>query len=188
MKNMKNHLPNILTLFRVSLIPLIVAILFLDSQISSWLSFVIFITAAITDFFDGWTARRFKSSSNLGKFLDPLADKLLVTSILVMLIYLNKIQGIFVFVTLIIILREILISGLREFLSSMNKKLPVSNLAKWKTTVQFLSISFLLIDDAIKEFPLSEIGLTLLSIAALLTLISAYDYIKNTFIHFLDNN
>tara|TARA_B100000686_G_C16079642_1_gene613300 strand:- start:181 stop:498 length:318 start_codon:yes stop_codon:yes gene_type:complete len=105
-----------------------------------------------------------------------------------MLIYLNKIQGIFVFVTLIIILREILISGLREFLSSMNKKLPVSNLAKWKTTVQFLSISFLLIDDAIKEFPLSEIGLTLLSIAALLTLISAYDYIKNTFIHFLDNN
>ena len=183
MKNMKNHLPNILTLFRIFLIPLIVTILYLDFSISNWLSFAIFISAAITDFLDGWTARRFKLTSNFGKFLDPLADKLLVTSILVMLIYLNKIQGIFIFVTLIILLREILISGLREFLSSLNKKLPVSNLAKWKTTFQFLSISFLLIDNAIKEFFLNQIGLTLLSIAALLAVISAYHYIKSSFIY-----
>ena len=177
---MLTNLPNILTFFRIFLIPVIIAILFLDSPLSNWLSFSIFLIASATDFLDGWAARTFNSSSQFGKFLDPIADKLLVTSILIVLIYLESINGVFVFFVLIILLREIFISGLREFLSFLGQKLPVSNLAKWKTATQFCSICLLLIGDALEKFPLSDVGLALLTVATFLTILSAYYYLKDT--------
>src|SRR6185295_3795100 len=141
-------LPNLLTLSRIAAIPLVVACFWLDHGWAQWVSASLFAVACITDWFDGYFARRYHQISRFGRFLDPIADKLLVAAALVMLVNNGTLSGIHVLAALIILAREILVSGLREFLAELRVGVPVSQLAKWKTAVQMLAIGFLLVGDA----------------------------------------
>ena len=176
---MIKKIPNILTVMRILLIPVIVVAFYLDGKISSILVATIFIFASITDYLDGMLARMLKAHSQFGKVLDPIADKLLVVATLVMLIHFNKAP---VIPALLILLREILVSGLRENLSSLNVSLPVTQLAKFKTMVQMVAI-ILLIVGHLFYFPNIAImfGQVMLWVAAILTLITGYAYCREGF-------
>jgi len=182
------NLPNLLTLSRIAAIPLVIACLWLDRGWSQWLSMIIFVIAAVTDWFDGYFARRYHQISRLGRFLDPIADKLLVAAVLVMLVQNGPLRGVNVLAALIILAREILVSGLREFLAELRVGLPVSQLAKWKTAAQMTAIAFLLVGEAgPKEIPTVAIGLTLIRIAAALTIVTGYDYLRTGLRHMADD-
>jgi len=178
---------NILTLSRIAAIPLVVLCLWLDRPWSPWVSVVLFAAAAITDWFDGYFARRYHQISRLGRFLDPIADKLLVAAVLVMLVHSGPLRGVHVFAALIILAREILVSGLREFLAELRVGLPVSQLAKWKTAVQMGAITFLLLDGAAGPI-VTAIGLWLIWIAAGLTLITGYDDLRTGLRHMAEDS
>lgn len=175
------NLPNILTLSRVVVIPLIVAAFYLAEPAASWTTFALFAYAAVTDFFDGMLARRWNQTTDFGRFLDPIADKLLVAAVLTMMIATNTITGITVIAALLILLRELLVSGLREFLAGKRVDVPVSRLAKWKTSVQLIAIALLLLTDVVSQ--VSEIGTVFLWIAALLTVYTGYDYLRGGMAH-----
>src|SRR5256885_8610843 len=177
---------NILTLSRIVAIPLVVACFWLDRGWSQWLSMILFVIAAVTDWFDGYFARRYHQISRLGRFLDPIADKLLVAAALLMLVDKGPLSGIHVLAALIILAREILVSGLREFLAELRVGLPVSQLAKWKTAVQMVAIAFLLLGDAVPPI-IGEMGLVLIWIAAALTLITGYDYLRTGLRHMAED-
>jgi cardiolipin synthase len=177
---------NVLTLSRIAAIPLVVLCLWLDRSWSPWVSVVLFAAAAITDWFDGYFARRYHQISRLGRFLDPIADKLLVAAVLVMLVQSGPLHGVNVFAALIILAREILVSGLREFLAELRVGLPVSQLAKWKTTVQMVAIAFLLVGDAASPM-VTTLGIWLIWIAAGLTLITGYDYLRTGLRHMAED-
>lgn len=177
---------NILTLSRIAAIPLVVVVMWLDRPWSPWVAVFLFAAAAITDWFDGYFARRYHQISRLGRFLDPIADKLLVAAVLVMMVQSGPLSGVHVFAALIILAREILVSGLREFLAELRVGLPVSQLAKWKTTVQMLAIAFLLADGAAGPM-VTMIGLWLIWIAAGLTLITGYDYLRTGLRHMAED-
>jgi cardiolipin synthase len=168
---------NILTLSRIAAIPLVVACFWLDRGWSQWLSMILFVIAAVTDWFDGYFARRYHQISRLGRFLDPIADKLLVAAALLMLVNNGPLHGINVLAALVILAREILVSGLREFLAELRVGLPVSQLAKWKTGVQMVAIALLLVGDAAAPF-VTTLGLWAIWIAAGLTIITGYDYLR----------
>ncbi|HVJ34151.1 MAG TPA: CDP-diacylglycerol--glycerol-3-phosphate 3-phosphatidyltransferase [Terriglobia bacterium] len=175
---MMMSLPNILTMSRIAAIPLIVGFLYLNSDFWSWAAFVIYALACITDYFDGYIARRMERVSAMGRFLDPIADKLLVAAIILVLVATHHIVGWTTLAALIILCREILVSGLREFLAELRVGVPVSVLAKWKTMVQMVALGFLIIGEAgpaAIDCPL--IGRVLIWIAAALTLITGYDYL-----------
>ena len=178
---------NILTLSRIAAIPLVVLCMWLDRTWSPWVSVVLFAAAAITDWFDGYFARRYHQISRLGRFLDPIADKLLVAAVLVMLVDTGPLRGVHVFAALIILAREILVSGLREFLAELRVGLPVSQLAKWKTAVQMGAIAFLLVGDAGGP-TITLIGLWLIWIAAGLTLVTGYDYLRTGLRHMAEDS
>ena len=125
------NLPNILTLSRIAAIPLVVACFWLEHGWAQWLSMILFVAACVTDCFDGYFARRYHQISRFGRFLDPIADKLLVAAALVMLVDVGQLRGVHVLAALIILAREILVSGLREFLAELRVGVPVSQLAKW---------------------------------------------------------
>jgi cardiolipin synthase (CMP-forming) len=131
----------------------------------------------VTDWFDGYFARRYHQISRFGRFLDPIADKLLVAAALVMLVEHHRLEGIHVLAALIILAREILVSGLREFLAELRVSVPVSHLAKWKTGSQMVAIAVLLLGDAVPTW-VTEVGLALIWVAAVLTLITGYDYLR----------
>ncbi|MGF1620836.1 MAG: CDP-diacylglycerol--glycerol-3-phosphate 3-phosphatidyltransferase [Rhodomicrobiaceae bacterium] len=175
-------LPNLLTYARLVAVPLLVAVMFfIEGEFGRWLAFVIFVMAAVTDFFDGYFARIWDQQSALGRMLDPIADKLIVGAVLLMLVADNSIEGWSVWAALIILSREILVSGLREFLAELNVRVAVSRLAKWKTTVQMVALSALLIGDAanpICNCQAVNIGLGLLWAAAVLTLYTGFDYFR----------
>jgi len=173
---------NILTLSRIVAIPLVVACFWLDHGWAQWLSAGLFAIACITDWFDGYFARRYHQISRLGRFLDPIADKLLVAAALVMLVAHDELKGLNVLAALIILAREILVSGLREFLAELKIGVPVSQLAKWKTGAQMVAITFLLLGDAVPPI-IGEMGLVLIWIAAALTLITGYDYLRTGLRH-----
>jgi CDP-diacylglycerol--glycerol-3-phosphate 3-phosphatidyltransferase len=137
-------LPNILTLARIAAVPAVVAALFISGETGRFWALVIFLLASITDFFDGYLARKLDAQSRFGTMLDPIADKLLVATVLIMLILRGTVQGLDSIAILLILGREIFISGLREFLAGERVSLPVTMLAKWKTTVQMLAIVALL--------------------------------------------
>jgi cardiolipin synthase len=177
---------NILTLSRIAAIPLVVVAMWLDRSWSPWVSVVLFAAAAITDWFDGYFARRYHQISRLGRFLDPIADKLLVAAVLVMLVQSGPLHGVNVFAALIILAREILVSGLREFLAELRVGLPVSQLAKWKTAVQMLAIAFLLVGDAARPV-VTTVGLWLIWAAAVLTLVTGYDYLRTGLRHMAED-
>lgn len=173
-------LPNILTLSRVLIIPALVAVFYLiKGDMAYWLSFLIFALAGITDFFDGYLARTYGTTSKLGQFMDPVADKLMVAATIIMLVAFERVIGVHIIAVMIILLREIMVSGLREFLAELSVSIPVTKLAKWKTTLQMLALGALLIGHAAPPWlPAYEIGLISLWLAALLTLYTGYDYLR----------
>ncbi|MEE2956595.1 MAG: CDP-diacylglycerol--glycerol-3-phosphate 3-phosphatidyltransferase [Pseudomonadota bacterium] len=184
---MITNLPNLLTLFRIAVIPGIVGLFYLETDFSRYFACAIFSLAAITDFLDGYFARTFSQQSVLGKFLDPVADKLLVSAVLLLMTGFGQISEMLILPTIVILCREIMVSGLREFLAEIRVGLPVSTLAKWKTLIQMLAIGFLIIGDAGPSFlPIRTIGEVALWLAAVLTLITGYDYLKEG-LHHIEN-
>lgn len=174
-------LPNILTYARVVAVPAVTALLFWpDEDGARWTALGLFAAAAITDYFDGYLARALSQQSTLGRMLDPIADKLLVSACLLMLVADRQISGFHIWAAIIILCREILVSGMREFLAELRVGVPVSTVAKWKTTVQLLAVGFLIAGSAGERvLPGTQIiGLVLLWVAALLTLYTGWDYMK----------
>lgn len=173
------NLPNILTLSRIFIIPVVVGLFYWDSPTTRWVMLGIFIAAGITDFFDGYLARRSNQVSAFGRFLDPIADKLLVAALLLMLVGFERMAVWSYLPAVIILMRELLVSGLREFLAQAQVSVPVSQLAKWKTTLQMFTLGFLIVGtDSPSWIPAQTIGEVGLWLAALITLITGYDYLK----------
>ncbi|MAU95763.1 MAG: CDP-diacylglycerol--glycerol-3-phosphate 3-phosphatidyltransferase [Fulvimarina sp.] len=178
-------LPNILTYARIVCVPLVVMCFFLEGQLRSpdyarWTALGIFVVASITDYFDGYLARAWNQSSTIGRMLDPIADKLLVAAVLLLLAAEGSIAGWSLWAAIIILCREILVSGLREYLAELKVSVPVTRLAKWKTTIQMISIAFLLAGPAGDKFlpGITQVGLALLWVSALVTLYTGYDYFR----------
>ena len=160
-----------------------------SSDFARWLALAIFLAASITDYFDGYLARAWQQTSNIGRMLDPIADKLLVSTCLLLLAAdEDGIAGWSLWAAIIILCREILVSGLREYLAALKVSVPVTQLAKWKTTIQMVAIAFLLAGPAgDKIFPFTtETGLVLLWIAAVVTLYTGYDYFRAGLKHIVD--
>jgi cardiolipin synthase len=177
---MITSLPNLLTLSRILVIPVLVVLFFLPGEAAKWAALVLFTLAGITDYFDGYFARTRRQMSALGRFLDPVADKLLVASVILLLVAFGRITDWTVLPALVILCREILVSGLREFLAGLRVRVPVSRLAKWKTGIQMVAIGFLIIGDSSPDFiPALAIGAAGLWIAAVLTLVTGYDYLRS---------
>ncbi|HZD24894.1 MAG TPA: CDP-diacylglycerol--glycerol-3-phosphate 3-phosphatidyltransferase, partial [Alphaproteobacteria bacterium] len=176
---MITSLPNLLTLSRILAVPALIGAFYLSSPLSNWLGLAIFAAAGVTDWLDGHLARSRNEVSGLGRFLDPIADKLLVAATLLMLVYADRITGLTILPAVVILCREILVSGLREFLAEVQVLVPVSKLAKWKTTVQMVALGFLIVGDAgWHVIPVLEIGDAGLWLAAILTLYTGYDYLR----------
>ena len=174
------NLPNILTMSRIFIIPLVVATFFFDSPAMRWTACALFTLAGITDFFDGYLARRANQVSNFGRFLDPIADKLLVASVLLLIVAFDRVGPWSYVPVLVILLREIAISGLREFLAELRVSVPVTKLAKAKTTVQMIALGFLIVGSASPSWIAAElIGEIGIWFAAGITFITGYDYLKS---------
>lgn len=192
------NLPNVLTYGRIVAVPLVAGLLLwtdkaqamtgLNVETARWLALAIFILAAITDFFDGYLARRWGQQSALGKMLDPIADKVLVAVVLLVLCGDQILRGGHVWAAIIILAREVLVSGLREFLGLLRVSVPVTQIAKWKTTVQLVAIGFLIAGPAgDKLVPgVTYVGIFGLWIAAGLTLYTGYDYFRAGLRHVVD--
>ncbi|TWG67585.1 MULTISPECIES: CDP-diacylglycerol--glycerol-3-phosphate 3-phosphatidyltransferase [unclassified Aminobacter] len=187
------NLPNMLTYARILAVPAIVLCFYLEGRIRPtewwrWVSFWLFVAASVTDYFDGYIARIWKQTSNIGRMLDPIADKLLVSAVLLLLAYDRTIDKWTLWAAIIILCREILVSGLREYLAGLKVSVPVTKLAKWKTTLQLIAIGFLLAGPAGDQmFPyVTEIGSGLLWVSALVTLYTGYDYFRAGMKHFED--
>lgn len=185
-------LPNVLTYLRLAAVPgLVAAMFFLEGETANWAALGVFATAGITDFFDGYLARAWQQQSALGRMLDPIADKLLVGAALLMLVGNGAISGWSIWAAVIILSREILVSGLREFLAGLQVTVAVSQLAKWKTTAQMVALCFLLAGDAgdsVCGGCASPIGLGLLWFAALVTLYTGFDYFRAGLKHVMDQD
>lgn len=176
---MVTNLPNLLTLSRILVIPLVIACFYVGGPTARWVACALFVTAAITDWFDGYLARSWGQTSNFGRFLDPIADKLLVAAVLLMLTAFDHLSDLTVLPAVVIMMREILVSGLREFLAELRVGMPVSRLAKWKTAVQMAALTFLILGDAgPQQLKLVLIGEVSLWLAAALTLVTGYDYLQ----------
>ena len=182
---MLKQLPNILTVSRIILLPVLIGLFFIDERWAAWTALWIYIFCAVTDFLDGYLARKYGSTSSFGTFLDPISDKIMVVSVMMALAAFDRLDGIWIVPAIIILSREFMISGLREFLGPRNIKVPVSKLAKWKTTVQMVALGFLVIGDygdtVVPETLM--IGQILLSIAAVITIITGWNYLKVGFKH-----
>ena len=180
---MTANLPNILTASRIAAIPVLTALFFVEGDTARWTALAVFALAALTDYLDGYLARARHWQSKLGQFLDPVADKLLIASVIFLLAAFDRIGGFAILMALIILCREILISGLREYLAQSAVEVPVSALAKWKTAIQMLAMGFLIVGDAApwaQARLLGEIGLTA---AAVLTLVTGYAYLRGAIGH-----
>lgn len=184
------NLPNILTYGRIVAVAVLAGVLFFgQSDNARWIAFAIFVAACITDWLDGYLARIWSQQSNLGRMLDPIADKLLVGVTLLMLVYIGTIQGWSIWAAIIILSREILVSGLREFLAELNVKIHVTQLAKWKTALQFIALAMLLAGPAAEMIVpgTTDAAVVILWISALLTLLTGYDYLKAGIRHAIEH-
>jgi cardiolipin synthase len=209
-------LPNLLTYGRIAAVPVVVAAMYWQEVWEGglwlrWVALAIFVAAAITDVLDGYVARAWGQQSRFGRMLDPIADKLLVASCLLMLAADSTIRGPSLWAAIVILCREILVSGLREYLAELRVSVPVTNLAKWKTTLQLVSIGFLLAGEAgdqvgfvvsltgattaplalmvghtVAAGAVTHVGLTLLWLSALLTLYTGWDYFRAGIRHLID--
>ena len=180
-------LPNLLTLSRIFAVPILVFLLWPSAApqgvqplpLDYGLAFGLYCLMGLTDYFDGYVARAQGAVSRLGVFLDPIADKIMVGAVILMLVFTRDVDHWHVIAALIILLREIIVSGLREFLASLQVSVPVSQLAKWKTTAQLVAFGGLILAGALPEWLwLKPAALALLWIAAVLTLITGWDYLR----------
>lgn len=185
------NIPNLLTYGRILAVPLIVLCFFVEGRLQSsdfarWSAFWLFVAASITDYLDGYLARIWNQTSNIGRMLDPIADKLLVASVLLLMAADRTIAGWTIWAAIIILCREILVSGLREYLAELKVSVPVTRIAKWKTAIQMVAIGLLLAGPAIDNAPpeaaqvglATGTGITMLWIAALFTMYTGYDYFR----------
>ncbi len=182
---MLTDLPNLLTLSRIVAIPLLVALAALRSPVGDLLAMLLFTAAALTDWLDGHLARTWKQQSEIGRMLDPIADKLLVGATLMLLAGLQRLSGAGLYPAIVILLREIMVSGLREHLAGMSGRLPVTRLAKWKTGFQMGALGTLLAGDEVAALlhvplPVAAIGEAMLWVAALLTLVTGWGYLQSS--------
>src|SRR4051794_800655 len=183
-------LPNLLTLSRILAVPILVFLLWRPQPIDYAITFVLYCIVGLTDYLDGYLARAWGSISKLGQFLDPIADKIMVGAVLMMLISSRKanpvpeIAGLNIIPALVILLREITVSGLREFLAELRVSIPVSALAKWKTTFQMVALGALILGGALPSAEwIHQVGLVCLWTAAGLTLVTGYDYLRTGLRH-----
>jgi cardiolipin synthase len=184
-------LPNLLTLSRILAVPILVFLLWRPAPWDYAITFVLYCIVGITDYFDGYLARAQGQISRLGQFLDPIADKIMVGAVIVMLMASRKADGdapiiedLNVIPALIILLREIIVSGLREFLAGLQISMPVSALAKWKTTFQLVALGALILGGALPDQPwVHLVGVVSLWAAAALTLVTGYDYLRTGLRH-----
>jgi cardiolipin synthase (CMP-forming) len=184
---MLNSIANKLTASRIAVIPVILVLLAIHHAWAAWVALVLFVTAGITDMLDGYMARRDNQVSMIGQFLDPIADKLLVAAVILFLVANGQIAGLAIWPAVIILLREVAVSGLREFLAGVRVSVPVSQLAKWKTFLQIVALSFLIVGRyAPSWIPATGIGDLGLWIAGILTLVTAWDYWRASVRHFKD--
>ena len=180
------NLPNILTLSRIAMLPVLMVFFFIPAPWAAWSALGIYTLAAITDFLDGYLARSMDQISSFGKFLDPISDKIFVATLLLILVGFDRLTGVWIIPAIVILMREFLVAGLREYLGPLNVQLPVSKLAKWKTTVQMVATGFLILGP---HAPLgTEIGLIALLIAAVLTLVTGTQYLTKALPHILSND
>ena len=191
---MKFKIPNILTIGRIIIVPFFVVSFFLPGFYGEIIPFLLFILASFTDFLDGLLARLYKEESKLGELLDPIADKIIVSAALILLVMNETIQNYEVIAAIIILTREILISGLREFLSDVQIKIPVSSLAKGKTFIQMFSIAILLTGETgnkiinFEDYNAQTVGIILLWLSAFLTLYTGYDYVRKGIEHVISED
>ncbi len=188
-------LPNVLTYGRIVAVPIVVGCMFYQNILHGglwlrWVALAIFIVAAISDFLDGYLARAWSQQSSLGRMLDPIADKLLVASCLLMLAAESTIHGWALFAAVVILCREILVSGLREYLAELRVSVPVTRLAKWKTTLQLIAVGFLIAGEAGDAVVpgVTKIGITLLWLSALFTLYTGWDYLQAGLRHLTEDS
>ena len=192
------NLPNVLTYGRIVAVPLVAGLLMWNERAEDltglgvltarWVALIIFLAAAITDFFDGYLARKWQQQSSLGVMLDPIADKVLVAVVLLVLSADGILFGGHIWAAIIILAREVLVSGLREYLGGLQVSVPVTQIAKWKTTVQLVAIGFLIAGPAgdLIVPGITWIGIAGLWIAAGLTLYTGYDYFRAGIRHVVD--
>ncbi len=191
---MKLKIPNTLTIGRIILVPIFVIAFYLPGLLGDLIPFFIFILSRFTDFLDCLLSRLYKEESKLGELLDPVADKIIVSAALVLLVMNDTIRDYEVIAAIIILIREILISGLREFLAKSKISMPVTGLAKFKTFVQMFAIAILLTGESgnsivgFQDYNAHTIGIILLWLSAFLTLYTGYDYVKKGIDHAYDNN
>ncbi|HVL77886.1 MAG TPA: CDP-diacylglycerol--glycerol-3-phosphate 3-phosphatidyltransferase [Sphingomicrobium sp.] len=179
-------LPNLLTLSRILAVPILVFLLWRPTPIDYAITFVLYCVVGLTDYFDGYLARAQGQISKLGQFLDPIADKIMVAAVIVMLLASRRANGDppilenwDIIPALIILLREIIVSGLREFLAGLQISIPVSALAKWKTTFQLVALGALILGGALPGQPwVLQVGIVSLWAAAALTLVTGWDYLR----------
>ena len=173
-------LPNILTLSRIVTLPLLGFLLWWPDWDAGYaMAFALYCLMGFTDYFDGYLARSSGAVSRLGIFLDPIADKIMVAAVILMLVLTRDVSGFATIAALIILLREIAVSGLREFLAGVQVSVPVSQLAKWKTTFQLVSLGAIILGRALPEWGfIGQVGLFSLWAAAVLTLITGWDYLR----------
>jgi cardiolipin synthase len=193
------NIPNLLTYGRILAVPLIVLCFFVEGKLQSsdfarWTAFWLFAAASITDYLDGYLARIWNQTSNIGRMLDPIADKLLVASVLLLMAADRTIAGWTIWAAIIILCREILVSGLREYLAALKVSVPVTRIAKWKTAIQMVAIALLLVGPAIDNIPpesdpvgiVTGAGIAMLWAAALITMYTGYDYFRAGLKHVID--
>lgn len=175
------NLPNLLTLFRLALLPFIILLLFVPASWAAAVALTLYALGAATDWLDGYVARKYNQISEFGTFLDPISDKIYVVTIMLMLVATDRISGIWVLLVIAILVREFVISGLREYLGPKDVKVPVSELAKWKTAAQMVATGLLII--APHMFGGTFLGILALIGATGLTLYTAWDYLKVGYEH-----
>ena len=189
---MKIKIPNYLTIGRIIIVPIFVVAYYLPGFYGDLIPFTLFLIASFTDFLDGLLARMYKEESKLGELLDPIADKIIVATALVLLVMNDTIRNYEVIAAIIILTREIMISGLREFLAKSQISMPVTGLAKFKTFIQMFAIAILLTGESgnviinFQDYNAHTIGIILLWLSAFLTLLTGYDYVKKGIDHATD--
>jgi cardiolipin synthase len=182
-------LPNFLTYGRIAAAPLVGATFFIQGDVGHWLAFLVFVTASVTDYVDGYIARAWQQQSALGRMLDPIADKLLVAVSILVLVANGMLAGYSIWAAIIVLMREIFVSGLREFLAELRVSVPVTRLAKWKTTLQLIAIATLLVAPALQGNQTGFVplmGLAMFWIAALVTLYTGFDYFRAGLKHLVE--
>tara|TARA_B100000767_G_C19697187_1_gene506725 strand:+ start:41 stop:631 length:591 start_codon:yes stop_codon:yes gene_type:complete len=191
---MKLKIPNILTIGRIIIVPIFVLTFFIPGFVGDLIPFFLFVTASFTDYLDGLLARLFKEESKLGELLDPIADKILVAAALILLVMNGTIKNYEVIAAIIILTREILVSGLREFLAKGSITMQVTSLSKLKTFIQMISIAILLTGQSgnkvinFQDYNAQTIGIVLLWLSAFLTLYTGYDYLRRGIDHAINED